>query len=506
MKELVYARLFLPSAERHAHRTSITETGYTATFGEHAQRVLRLTDALGRGLGLRRGDRFAVVALNSHRYLELYHAAFLGAAMITPVNYRLADREIEHVLRHSGATVVFVDAMFADRIRGIVDGSDAVSARIVSLEDDYEQLLASGQEVVPAEPDEDDPPMIMYTGGTTGLPKGVVTSQRAQVLNLYHLAMVGGLAFSERAVYLHHMPMFHATGLNAGLSASAFGTEGTVVPGFDPGVFLRAVEEHQVTETVLVPTMIAMVLAHPDYRPERLSSLQRIGYGGMAMPHALLERLRLSAPDIALLQGYGMTEACAALTFLTAEDHERGEEQRHAVGRAVPGVELGVFDPEGRRLPVGGIGEVCARGGNLMTGYWQDEASTAKVFRDGWYRSGDLGRLDADGYLYLVDRVDDMIVTGGENVYSLEVENALATFPGVLQVAVVGQPDEVWGNRVHGIVVLSPQVAETTTESDLAAHARASIAGYKVPKSWELRTEPLPVSGAGKPLKRELRV
>ena len=307
MKELVYARLFLPAAERHAHRTSITEDGYTATFGEHAQRVLRLTNALGRGLGLRRSDRFAVVALNSHRYLELYHAAFLGAAMITPINYRLADREIAHVLRHSGATVVFVDAMFADRIRGIVEASPDVSARIVSLEDDYEQLLGSGEEVVPAEPDEDDTPMIMYTGGTTGLPKGVVTSQRAQVLNLYHLAMVGGLAFSERAVYLHHMPMFHATGLNAGLSASAYGTEGTVVPGFDPGVFLRAVEAHRVTETVLVPTMIAMVLAHPDYRPERLSSLQRIGYGGMAMPHALLERLRQSAPDISLLQGYGMT-------------------------------------------------------------------------------------------------------------------------------------------------------------------------------------------------------
>lgn len=504
MKELVYARLFLPAAERHAQRVSTTDGGYTATFAEHAVRVFRLTDALRRE-GLDRGDRFAVVALNSHRFLELYHAAFLGAAMITPVNYRLADREIEHVLRHSGASVVFVDAMFGDRIRALVAGSD-LTPRIISLEEDFEQLLASGEDVIPPEPDEDDPPMIMYTGGTTGLPKGVVTSQRAQVLNLYHLAMVGGLAFSDQAIYLHHMPMFHATGLNSGLSASAFGTEGTVVPGFEPGAFLHAVEKHRVTETVLVPTMIAMVLAHPDYRPERLASLKRIGYGGMAMPHALLERLRLSAPDISLLQGYGMTEACAALTFLTAEDHERGEEQRHAVGRAVPGVDVAIFNPEGQRLPVGEIGEVCARGGNLMTGYWNDLASTAKVFRDGWYRSGDLGRLDADGYLYLADRIDDMIVTGGENVYSLEVENALATYPGVLQVAVVGQPDETWGSRVHGIVVLSAQAAQATTEADLAAHARTTIAGYKVPKSWELRTEPLPVSGAGKPLKRELRV
>jgi len=502
VKELVYGRLFLPSAERHAGRLAVSDGGYAATFGDHAQRVLKLADGLRRGLDLRPGDRFAVVALNSHRYLELYHAAYLGAAMIVPVNYRLADPEIGHVLKHSGAKVAFVDAMSKARIEAIV-GSDG--PRLVSMEDELEQLLASGDEVLPAEPSEDDTPMIMYTGGTTGRPKGVVTSQRAQVLNLYHLAMVGGLAFSEQAVYLHHMPMFHATGLNAGLSAAAFGTEGTVVPGFEPGAFLAAVEKYQVTETVLVPTMIAMVLAHPEYQPARLSSLKRIGYGGMAMPHALLEKLQVSAPDIQLLQGYGMTEACAALTFLTAADHERGEEERHSVGRAVPGVEVGVFDPEGQPLPTGEVGEVCARGANIMEGYWDDEAATAKVMRDGWYRSGDLGRLDANGYLYLVDRVDDMIVTGGENVYSLEVENALATFPGVLQVAVVGLPDDTWGKRVHGIVVLSAQVHATTTEADLAAHARATIAGYKVPKSWELRTEPLPVSAAGKPLKRELR-
>ncbi|MCU1587708.1 MAG: hypothetical protein JWN31_1201, partial [Frankiales bacterium] len=339
----------------------------------------------------------------------------------------------------------------------------------------------------------------------TGLPKGVVTSQRAQVLNLYHLAMVDGLAFNERSTYLHHMPMFHATGLNAALSASAFGVQAAVIPGFEPGLFMTAVEQHKVTETVLVPTMIGMVLAHPDYAPERLSSFQRIGYGGMAMPKALLEKLQLSAPDIGLLQGYGMTEACGALTFLTAADHHRGEEQRHSVGRAVPGVELGIFDEDGERLAVGEVGEVCARADNLMVGYLDDPDSTAKVFRDGWYRSGDLGRLDELGYLYLVDRVDDMIVTGGENVYSVEVENAIASFPGVLQVAVVGQPDDTWGSRVHGIVVLSPQVAATTTEADLADHARKSIAGYKVPKSWELRTDPLPISAAGKPLKRELR-
>ena len=504
MDELIYSRLFLPAAERHATRSAIHDGSYTATFGEHAERALRLADALACGLGLDRTDRFAVVALNGHRYLELYHAAFLGGAVINPVNYRLADREMTHVLRHSGARVVFVDAAFAGRVQAMVDAGETAIERVVLLDDDYEQLLASGKDVVPPEPGEDALPMLMYTGGTTGLPKGVASTQRAQMLNLYHLAMVQGLAFSENAIYLHHMPMFHSMGANAALSAAAYGTEAAVIPAFEPGAFMTAMAKHGVTETVLVPTMIAMILQHPEYAPERLSSLKRIGYGGMAMPHSLLARLQESSPDIELLQGYGMTEACPTLTFLTAEDHRRGEDKRHSVGRPLPGVDVGVFDAEGNRVPTGEVGEVCARGGNIMTGYWNDPDATAKVFRDGWYRTGDLGKFDADGYLYLVDRVDDMIVTGGENVYSVEVENALTTYPGVLQVAVVGMPDDVWGQRVHGIVVLAPD-AVGTTEEQLATHARQTIAGYKVPKTWELRTEPLPVSGAGKPLKRELR-
>jgi long-chain acyl-CoA synthetase len=502
--ELIYSRLFLPAAERHAGRAAIHDGSYTATFGEHAERALRLVNALGSGLGLDSTDRFGVVALNGHRYLELYHAAFLGGAVINPVNYRLADREMAHVLRHSGARVVFVDATFAGRIQAIVDAGETAIERVVSLDDEYEQLLASGKDVVPPEPGEEALPMLMYTGGTTGLPKGVASTQRAQMLNLYHLAMVQGLAFSEDAIYLHHMPMFHSMGANAALSAAAFGTEAAAIPAFEPGAFMNAMAKHGVTETVLVPTMIAMILQHPEYAPERLSSLKRIGYGGMAMPHSLLAKLQESSPDIELLQGYGMTEACPTLTFLTAEDHRRGEDKRHSVGRPLPGVDVAVFDGEGNRLPTDEVGEVCARGGNIMTGYWNDSDATAKVFRDGWYRTGDLGRFDEDGYLYLVDRVDDMIVTGGENVYSVEVENALTTYPGVLQVAVVGMPDEIWGQRVHGIVVLAPD-AVSTTEEQLAAHAKQTIAGYKVPKTWELRTDPLPVSGAGKPLKRELR-
>ncbi len=513
MKELIYHRLFLPAAETFGPRPAVHDGSYGASFASHAARVLRLADAMRRELGLAGDDRFAVLSANSHEYIELYHAAFLGAAVINPVNVRLADPELGHVIAHSGARVLFADATFATRAAAIIErlGADSPVERVVLIGDArdvagavrYDELVAAGEERVPAEPDEDDVPMLMYTGGTTGLPKGVVLSQRASMLNLYHLAMVSGLAFSDDAVYLHHTPLFHVTGTNSALSAAAYGTEGVVLPGFDPELLMQACERHGVTETVLVPTMMAMILNSPGFRPERLRSLRRIGYGGAPMPSALLDRMRAISPGVEFLQGYGMTEAAAALTFLTARDHERDEQTLRSVGRALPGVQLRICDGDGTEVPRGHVGEVCVRAGNLMSGYWRDPEATARVFRHGWYRTGDLGRLDEGGYLHLVDRADDMIITGGENVYSLEVENALATHPAVAQVAVIGVPHDTWGQQVHAIVVLRP--GHTATPHELAEHARTSVARYKVPKSFEIRTEPLPVSAAMKPLKRALR-
>jgi long-chain acyl-CoA synthetase len=221
------------------------------------------------------------------------------------------------------------------------------------------------------------------------------------------------------------------------------------------------------------------------------------------MPEALLLKIQELFPDVGLVQGYGMTEASALLTTLTAADHRKGGELLRSAGRAVPGIRLSIQDPTGNRLLAGEIGEVCAQGGNFMMEYWKKPEATAEVFQDGWYRSGDAGYLDKDGYLFLVDRVKDMIVTGGENVYCAEVENAIASHPAVLQVAVIGIPSEKWGEAVHAIVVLKEGAA--ATEHDLIDHAREWIAGYKLPKSVEFRSEPLPLSGAMKVLKRELR-
>jgi acyl-CoA synthetase (AMP-forming)/AMP-acid ligase II len=341
----------------------------------------------------------------------------------------------------------------------------------------------------------------MYTGGTTGLPKGVLLDQRAEMLNCYHVSTI--FRFSEEDVFLHQTPMFHAASMGGILGVPATGARAVSIPLFNPGTVIELIESHSVAMTVMVPTMIGMMLAHPDLRPERLRSLKKLIYGASPMPVALLERLLGMFPALEVYQGYGMTEASAVLTALGPEEHRRGGALLRSAGRPVAGVVLSIQDAEGRPVPQGEAGEVCARAGNFMREYWKKPEATSEAFRDGWYHSGDAGYVDARGYLFLVDRVKDMIVTGGENVYSVEVENAIASHAAVAQVAVIGIPHEMWGEAVHAIVVL--QAGVTVTEEEIIVHARESIAGFKLPKSIEFRSEPLPLSGALKVLKRELR-
>jgi long-chain acyl-CoA synthetase len=298
-------------------------------------------------------------------------------------------------------------------------------------------------------------------------------------------------------------PMFHAASMGFVVNPQQEAVPVHIMPLFDPGKALDAVESLGVTFTGGVPTMLGMMVNHPDFTTERLATLRYLAYGASPMPEALLERLKSLLPGVQLAQGYGMTEASAMLTTLTPADHERGGDILRSAGRALPGIRLSIQDADGNKLPQGDIGEVCAQGGNFMVEYWNRPDATAEVFSDGWYHTGDAGYLDPEGYLFLVDRVKDMIVTGGENVYCAEVENAVGSHPAVMQVAVIGIPDDRWGEAVHAIVVLH-EGAEATGE-ELIAHAREWIAGYKVPKSVEFRSEPLPLSGAMKVLKRDLR-
>ena len=507
MKELLYHRHFLPSVARHADLPCVTDaaTGKTRTFAEHLDRVVRTVGLLG-SLGIGRRDRFAVLALNSPEYLELYHAAYLGGGVINPLNLRFAPKELIHVLRDSGTTTCFVDGIFAPLIETVREEAGLQHVVLIGSGDvphtaTYDDLMAAADSVIPEEGEETDPVVLMYTGGTTGLPKGVLLDQRAEILNLMHIMM--DRPVSRDTVSLLQTPMFHAASMFSITGGPAFGAHTIILPMFEPAAVMTAIDTYGVTDTVMVPTMIGLTMAHPDFRPERLGCLRELVYGASPMPRDMLERLLEWYPDVNIWQGYGMTECCAILTQLGPDEHRRGGSLLTSTGRAVAGVELAIQDELGRPVPTGDAGEVCARGGNFMVEYWNQPEATRDAFRDGWYHTGDAGYLDTEGYLYLVDRVKDMIVTGGENVYSIEVENALASHPAVLQVAVIGIPHDTWGEQVHAVVVLVPG---TEAEADeLIAHSRDWIAGYKVPKSIEFRAEPLPLSGAMKVLKRELR-
>jgi acyl-CoA synthetase (AMP-forming)/AMP-acid ligase II len=296
--------------------------------------------------------------------------------------------------------------------------------------------------------------------------------------------------------------MFHSAGLVGALVVPASGGTVVVHPRFDAQRVIADVEHHRVTLLGLVPTMIQMTMEHPDMRPEALTSLECVFYGGSPIPPAVLARLAEVAPNAGLVQIYGMTEA-ATLTYLSPDDHRAGGVRLASCGRPLPGIALCIHGPDGQPVARGETGEICVRAGVVMTRYHDRPDETAEVLRAGWYHTGDVGYLDDDGYLFLVDRAKDMIVSGGENVYSVEVEQAISAHPAVAQVAVIGIPHERWGEAVHAIVVVRDQM--TLAEAEVIAHARTMIAGYKVPKSVEIRTEALPLSGTMKVLKAELR-
>ena len=506
MKELIYHRLLLPAAERNADRpcATNTSTGATDTYAQHLDKVGRLIAGL-RGLGVGRGDRFAVMTLNSPEYLQMYHAAFLGGGVINPLNLRFAPKELAYVLRDSGTKVCFVDGIFAPLIDAVKEEAGLEHIVLVGPGDvphtiTYDELIGNQTCVIPDEGEETDPVVLMYTGGTTGLPKGVLLDQRAEILNAYHVMMT--LQFGRDSVNMMQTPMFHAASMFSVLGGPAKGAHSVIVPMFEPKAVMTAVRQFRPTLTVMVPTMIGMVLAHPDFTPDGLR-FDDLVYGASPMPQALLEKLLPIYPETNMWQGYGMTESSSVLCLLGPDEHRAGTKYLRAAGMPMPGVVLSIQDEEGNFMPTGQAGEVCARSGNFMIEYWKKPEATAEAFRDGWYHTGDAGYLDSDGYLFLVDRVKDMIVTGGENVYSTEVENAIASHPAVLQVAVIGIPSEQWGEAVHAIVVLRD--GATATAEELIAHSRDSIAGYKLPKSVSFRTEALPLSGAMKVLKKDLR-
>jgi long-chain acyl-CoA synthetase len=476
---------------------------------EIGDRVARLASAI-RGLGAKDGDRVAVLSLNSDRYLELYLAAGWSGTVIVPLNIRWSSLENEDAIHDCRAEILFVDKAFAPVGASLAQAIPGL--QLVYTDDgeppagmsSYETLITQSRPIPDAMRQRDDLAGIFYTGGTTGRSKGVMLSHGNLMANALNALSEG--MWPSGTSYLHAAPMFHLANGAAMYSVLLSGGTNVVIQGFTPDGVAGAIQKERVTEVLLVPTMIQMFVDHPTLGNYDLSSLKRITYGASVISDAVLMRAMKALPHVEFTQAYGMTELSPIATILHWKEHngEGRDKGRHrGAGRATFGCEVKIVDADDKVVPSGTVGEIAVRGDVVMMGYWERPEETAKAIIDGWMHTGDGGYMDEDGFIYVVDRVKDMIISGGENVYSAEVENALAQHPAVAQCAVIGIPSERWGEQVHAIVLAKPGAKATPNE--LMEFCKTLIAGYKCPRSVEVTDKPLPLSGAGKILKRELR-
>jgi long-chain acyl-CoA synthetase len=481
-------------AERVAADREALVCGETRfTYAAFGARVRRLHSVI-TSLGVERGERIAVLSFNSIPFIELYCGISAAGRVQVPLNFRWAEPELAYALRDSGARV-----LFTDRDPG---GLTGLVERVIRIDlGEYEGLLAAAPETPFDENaiDENDLAGLFYTGGTTGASKGVMLSHRNLLANTHNLQMTVPVHGPD--TFLVMAPLFHAAGSAALLQTIGVGARMVIVPTFDPVAVLDLIEQEKVTTTLGVPTMVAATVEEQSQRPRDVSSLHTYAHGGSPIAPEIVRRGARAFPSTDFVHLYGATETSPLITAMHNEQSQIGTAREKASGQAAVGVEVVIRGDNGAPLPDGEIGEVTVRGNNIMRGYWNKPEQTAAALRDGWYWTGDVGRLDGEGYLFLLDRSKDMIISGGENVYCTEVEDALYGHAAVLEAAVFGVPHEKWGEAVHAVVVLrSP-----ATEADLIAHCRTLIGGYKVPRSISFQTDPLPKSGPGKVLKRELR-
>jgi long-chain acyl-CoA synthetase len=479
------------------------------TYREFTDRVARLASGL-RSVGMKAEDRVGMLALNSDRYLEYLQATWWGGGVVNPVNIRWSAPEIVYSLDDCDTGILIVDDFFlrmVEQIRAtakrtpvfIYAGEKETPAGMLS----FEQLIAESAPIEDAGRGGNDLASIMYTGGTTGLPKGVMQSH----LNLWASGMqrMPDAPVMPDSIALHAAPLFHTAAMARAVMQFDSGGTHVTIPMFDPTALLETIQRHRVNETLLVPTMLQAVLMHPEFDSYDISTLRRLTYGASPIAAAVLERALKQLPKVQFFHAYGLTEASPVISINPPKNHSEeaiASGLYRSVGRACQGVTVRIVDGEGCEVPRGTVGEIVARGANVMLGYWNRPEETRTTLRDGWLHTGDGAYMDRDGYIYIVDRMKDMIVSGGENVYSAEVENVIARHPAVAMCAVIGVPDERWGEAVHAIVVAKEDVE--LTEQTLTEHCRQFIAGYKCPKTFEFRTE-LPMSGAGKILKKDLR-
>lgn len=488
-------------------RPAITCNGRTVTFAEFDARSSQVAHALVRD-GVAPGDRVAVLTRNRTEWFELLFGAARAGAVLVGLNWRLAAPEIATIADDAAPTLVLAGSADRALLPDPPERSAERGPRVVDLDTEYEAWIAG----LPTDPPDvavhaDDVVLQLYSSGTTGLPKGA----RLTHANLAFTPRMGSQAYgmSAASVNLLASPLFHIGGTGYGLTTLGQGGHTVLMAEVDPVAIAEAIESHGVTHAFFVPAVVQMLLdALRDWTgpgPD-LSSLQVIAYGGAPMTEALLLRA-IEGLGCAFLGVYGMTETAGSVTALAPEDHDPGGPRAgllRSVGRALPWHEVAVFDPlTGEPSPVGEVGEIRVRSGQNTVGYWNRPEETASTLAaDGWLRTGDAAYTDDEGYLFLHDRIKDMIISGGENIFPAEVENAVACAPGVADVAVIGVPSARWGETVKAVVV--PVPGATPTEDDIIAHARTRLARYKCPTSVDF-VESLPRNAGGKILKKALR-
>lgn len=481
------------------------------TWAGVADRVARLSAAF-RALGLQAGDRVALLALNSHRSLETFLATLHAGGAVVPLNHRLSDSELAAQIADCSPRILLLGEDFVQLAAGLASAAPGMAALIEASGraapapglQPYEQLVAAHAPGPDSGRCGRDLACIFYTSGTTSAAKGVMLCHANIMANTANV--LASIPMDTDSVHLHHGPLFHvAAGVRLFSVTHAAGKH-VFLPRFVASEVLETIAREGVTIATFVPTMLRAMLDDPLIRTADLSCLKLISYGSAPMPEPLLREVMEALPHVRFVQSYGMTELSPVATMLGWREHLPDMAARgllRSAGRAVTTAEVAIMGPDGAILPTGATGEVVVRGPMVMLGYWNRPDLTAEALRGGYMHTGDVGYLDADGYLFIVDRLKDMIITGGENVYSQEVENCLAAHPAVSQCAVFGRPHPHWGEAVHATVTL--KAGETATPEALIAHCRAHIAHYKCPRTLEIRTAPMPLSGANKILKSVLR-
>jgi acyl-CoA synthetase (AMP-forming)/AMP-acid ligase II len=503
---LTLAELMPFQARENPTATAMRHGGRTTTFVELDSRSNQVANAL-HAMGLHQRDRVAYLGKNSDYYFELLFGVAKANMTFVPVNWRLTLPELTDILRDAAPRVLFVGRGFED-VGAAVDIPDLLARIFMDMRRDASPTFVAWRDYGRRDAlnptfASDDTAMILYTSGTTGLPKGVELTHRNLLvfLSSYTAADVSRLGPGEWAIVC--LPPYHVAGTAVGLLALSSGARITILEEVNVPQIIETIEQDRITSLVLVPAIILMVVQHCETHGGDLSSVRRLVYGASPIAEDLLLRATGIFANAELCQVYGSTESSAVATVLRPADHNPARGKLRSCGKAHAGTEIRVVDADGNTMPTGQVGEVVLRGRAVMKGYWRNQTATdATFYPGGWLRTGDAAYFDDEGFLFIYDRVKDMIVTGAENVYPAEVENAIFGHPAVADVAVIGVPDPRWGEAVKAIVVLRP--GTTATEQDIIAYARERIAGFKLPKSIDF-VAALPRNLTGKVLRRELR-